>query len=688
MLNRTDNAIKNHWNSSVKKKLDSYLASGLLEQFQALPLVAHQNQTMPSSSSRMQSSGDDNCPKCGTEAEEISECSQESTFVGCSQSGSDLGNAVLHTREEFQFAEESGLRIEQSSSPASCSEQYYTSLGDTTFSIPEIPCEVGGPSNVLRQNFSHNTVTSVSRDYHFNLQELPNMSSLELGQESSGLPTHCIAANESHELVNVPFQTSVGLNAPSVGNITANSTKAEHMLISDEECCRILFSEAINGGLFLSENLAKGSDMVELGGCTESLLPQSLKMVSETDRTSASQSYCPSQPGVLGTSCSQSFMPGPSVLSADDCTQIYSREPNKLIGHSFGTHEQEFITSVHDGFLYTNDTANSPCDDGTDNTGPQEQLYLKEPSKLVPVNTFTSGSDAIQSCPADERPNVHTEQHDAGALCYEPPRFPSFDIPFLSCDLIQSGGDMQQEYSPLGIRQLMMSSMNCITPFRLWDSPSRDDSPDAVLKSAAKTFTGTPSILKKRNRDLLSPLSERRYDKKLEIDMTSSLTKEFSRLDVMFDDSETQRSSLPSPSSYRKRNHESSSEDKENQDPALEGGQQKGRDGSAFLDNELLDKDFDSSDSQDNIRQGAFDSDAKTKVHPEAQIVSFSPIIFLLYVFIFLCQFCGDLHVRRKGGVHSSYLADVLNLAVTLTPLINLQGYEFLTWIHITGPYS
>ncbi|KAI3687083.1 hypothetical protein L1987_80774 [Smallanthus sonchifolius] len=30
---RTDNAIKNHWNSCVKKKLDTYMASGLLSQF-------------------------------------------------------------------------------------------------------------------------------------------------------------------------------------------------------------------------------------------------------------------------------------------------------------------------------------------------------------------------------------------------------------------------------------------------------------------------------------------------------------------------------------------------------------------------------------------------------------------------------------------------------------------------------
>ncbi|KAL0323844.1 UNVERIFIED_CONTAM: Transcription factor R-1 [Sesamum calycinum] len=56
---RTDNAIKNHWNSSVKKKLDVYLASGLLSQFQGPPLLSHPNNSAASSSSKAQQSGED-----------------------------------------------------------------------------------------------------------------------------------------------------------------------------------------------------------------------------------------------------------------------------------------------------------------------------------------------------------------------------------------------------------------------------------------------------------------------------------------------------------------------------------------------------------------------------------------------------------------------------------------------------
>ncbi|KAL4590722.1 hypothetical protein LXL04_003663 [Taraxacum kok-saghyz] len=120
---------------------------------------------------------------------------------------------------------------------------------------------------------------------------------------------------------------------------------------------------------------------------------------------------------------------------------------------------------------------------------------------------------------------------DSGVLSYDPPRFPSLDVPFLSCDLAQYGGDM---YSPLGIRRLMMSSMNCLSPYRLWESPSRAAaSPEAVLKSAAKAFTGTPSILKKRNRDLCSPLSEKRCEKKVGRESFSNLARDFSRLEVV-----------------------------------------------------------------------------------------------------------------------------------------------------------
>ncbi|KAK8523380.1 hypothetical protein V6N12_047900 [Hibiscus sabdariffa] len=567
---RTDNAIKNHWNSSVKKKLDSYIASGLLEQFQ-FPLLTNQSQPMPSSSSRMQRNIDDSGANCSTEAEDMPECNQEPTMVGCSQSTSDSANDSVHTSEI------SGMENEKNSCLVPRSEVCYPSLEVVNFSIPEIPGEAG---------------YSTSGDHQFGLPDPPNVSSMELGQESSGFPNHCIDTRECCEVMNVAFRTSVGLNAPaSLINTVTTSDKQENMLITDDECCRVLFSEAVNDGCFVTEDFTQGYNMAELGSWTNASPSQaSDTQKSETVRTPASHSNCPLRSEV-----------SPSLLSVEDGTLLYSRKPGQINGPPFGVQEQE-LPNVHDSFIDTSD----------DHTDMQEQPYLDKNSlKLVPVNVFGSESSAIQTCPiVDDKPNLPAEQYDGG-LQYEPPRFLSLDIPFFSCDLISSGSDKQQEYSPFGIRQLMMSSMNCTSPFRLPDSPLWDNSPDAVLKSAAKTFTGTPSILKKRHRDLLSPLSER-CDKKLETCMTSNLTKEISRLDVMFDEGGTGNASQELPSE-RKTNSSVSVEDKENLYQAFVQEQDNGGDHTEPLDNGAQKNDSSGISSQGNIKKEACNIDTKDK---------------------------------------------------------------------------
>ncbi|KAF8388975.1 hypothetical protein HHK36_025659 [Tetracentron sinense] len=620
---RTDNAIKNHWNSSVKKKLDSYLASGLLAQFQGLPHVGNPNHFVPSSSLRMQqSSGDNSDPKDGTEAEEISECSQGSTALGCSQSECDMANAIVHARDKVKAIEESGQIKGQSSSSSSCSKIYCTSLEEVAGAIPEIPHGVATPVKSSKQTLSHEAETSGGNDCQFSSHELPSTSSLELVQESSGLfetSSHYIGVDGNHERRSVHLQSSMGFNAStSMGNRIAGFDQPEQLLIPEGDYCGITFSDAGSRECFPFENSTKCSNIIDLDGFTNSLLCQSNIQCSGTTTTLASESYYPLGSDMLGTSsCCQDFYSNLPVLFHDDGKLIFSRECNNEVRDvSGGTQESKLITGSVDGFIYPNGSVNFHCDGDKGNTDLPMVDQAKNASKSVPADNF----GLLGTLPSmDETTTVHTEQH-SGTLFYEPPRFPSFDIPFVSCDLIPSGGDLQQAYSPLGIRQLMMSSMNCSTPYRFWDSPSRNDSPDVVLKSAAKSFISTPSILKKRQRELLSPFQERKSEKKLERDVnfgpfcTSNLTKDFSSLDAIFYDNGACGASLSSidgallsPSYYQKKNSRNSTRDKENLEHAFE----EIKDGTAMLDVRISEKEFDTSKSQDKVKQGTDGIDAK-----------------------------------------------------------------------------
>ncbi|KAL6544296.1 hypothetical protein OROGR_010793 [Orobanche gracilis] len=495
---RTDNAIKNHWNSSVKKKLDMYLSSGLLSQFQGLPLVIHPNQ---SSSSKAQQSSEDDSVKVGLELDEASECSQSSAFATMSQ-------PTINIAAQARAAEES--------SSIQCSEDNHTTFEEGRFAIPEIPCELGDkfPEN----GFSLDWGAYLGKNWQINPNELRAVSLLDLGQDSELFLT-TLGGHKNHE----PQESSMA---------------------------NMVYPEAYLGGCCPPGNITRDIDGQDL------LLDTSRFQINEDGTFTPQSCYMPFD--MLANSFIQSL---PCPPPDDNDTLMFDFNPNQC-SYSHENSGQVCNThNMHDGFIHPKDSDSSPCEENTNEAN--------ESPKQVPANDFVLAPSNDSGCCYPKDKGTSADKQDSGTLFYEPPRFPSLDIPFFSCDLIPSGNDMHQEYSPLGIRQLMISSM---TPFKMWDSPSRDDnSPDAVLKNAAKTFMGTPSILKKRHRDLMSPLSEKRGEKKLEgcrkQEPFFTASSNCPRLEVMFDECVDKKVSLSSPG---KRKVEMPCVEKENEDPTCE----------------------------------------------------------------------------------------------------------------------
>ncbi|XP_010526116.1 PREDICTED: myb-related protein 3R-1-like isoform X2 [Tarenaya hassleriana] len=521
---RSDNAIKNHWNSSVKKKLDSYLASGLLDQFQSLPLAAPQNMSIPSSSSLVKSSGDKGGVIPGVDAEE-SECSQGSTIFGCLQSTNDLPDEVKPVNEELYFPEMPCGIEQQISTSTSCAEPHYPTFEDVMFIVPEISCEAEYSTKFSNPNCSHEIETSTAMEFQLNLHGVPKDTKQELCQDSS-LLTHCMDVDGKDEVTGT-VQTSVELRAPpSIPSLDKGSPPQSQVLITDEECCRVLFPDTVKDECTSSGASEQGPSVVSSQEKKGSFCHLSSEtQAHETGKISALSCH-PSSLDVM-----ESRQHVALLLPADKDLDLDCKAPDQGY-YLLGAKESEHKTDTDADFIYLEGPENSHGNgDYNGNSDPHDLSYIpKDTLKLVPVNSFSSPPPPRVNrifFPINNKP----DDKDTGALCYEPPRFPSAEIPFFSCDLAPSSSDLQQEYSPFGIRQLMVSSMNCMAPFRLWDSPSRDGTNDT-----AKFFNGPPSILKKkRQRDLLSPLLDRRKDKKLVRDVAFSLAKDFSRLDVMLD---------------------------------------------------------------------------------------------------------------------------------------------------------
>ncbi|KAG2300579.1 hypothetical protein Bca4012_012305 [Brassica carinata] len=460
---RSDNGIKNHWHSAVKKKLDSYMSSGLLDQYQAMPLAPY-DRNSALQSAFMHSTVDGSGCLSGQAEQEIKMAGQ---------------NGIMNMSQHFHPCEDSQMN----EGAAYHSDQYYyPELEDISVSISE----------------GSYVSASTSHDYQFDFQELSDIS-LEMSHNMSELP--------------IPYtkeRKEASLGAP-------NSTSDIDVLTSESECCRVLFLDQESEGLSVSRSSSQEPHEVNKEDCQD---PVSCASASEATKSPMKSSSTTS----IATPASgkETLRPAPLIITPDK----YSKKSSGLICHPFEA-EPDCRGNEKGSFICINDPpSSSTCvDEGPNNTSEEDQPYhLNDSKKLVPVNDFASLADVKPRSLPKHEPNMSSEQHheDMGAssssLC-----FPSLDLPAFN--------DPLHDYSPLGIRKLLMSSMACMSPLRLWESPT-----------GKKTLVGAKSILRKRTRDLLTPLSEKRSDKKLETDIAASLAKHFSRLDVMFDESESHES--------------------------------------------------------------------------------------------------------------------------------------------------
>ncbi|KAM0933164.1 putative transcription factor MYB-HB-like family [Dioscorea sansibarensis] len=495
---RTDNAIKNHWNSSVKKKLDSYLASGLLAQFQGLPLVENLPVCVSSAAMNQQNS-EDSVFKDGADIEESSDYTHGSALV-CSQSDCEVTNAALLC-EGLRLGEDVNQRAMQDFQLA----EYYSSIEDFTCVIPETQSGQIIASNVIEQNPLHCIGQSKSNVNQVGPEGLHNGSLQETFQTSPDVATNLDCCAEQ--------------------SVVEHQGSQSTLLFDSADCSPDRFLESDFQQDFTTGVPITTSNQF-LDCCTASANSQAVGDCCEFGSSLGSHPVTSS--GMLGVSYCQSLLSviPPSYICPGDGNLVHRSDSFELREIPVSNADSGFISCSYDAFAYSTCSGLSPVGSSKSKVSVYVEQY---PEKRTPKsnNVLSVGSTLPtvmgNASLLNENANaITTEIPDSGALFYEPPRFPSIDIPFVSCDLISSG-DLQQAYSPLGIRQLMMSSMNCSTPYNLWDSPSHDDSPDAVLKNAAKSFICTPSIMKKRQRELLSPLQEKRSDKKSGTDMNRTL---------------------------------------------------------------------------------------------------------------------------------------------------------------------
>ncbi|KAG2586014.1 hypothetical protein PVAP13_5NG001900 [Panicum virgatum] len=463
---RTDNAIKNHWNSSVKKKVDSYISSGLLSQVPCLPVIECPAQCNSLSAMNLQNIGDSGCNAHNT-------------------------NVALSCELQVNVDDNKGEAHDSHSSM--CQGACYTSVEAVGSALPD-------GHHHLSSSFSQRM------DLQMDVNEGSGNSVFADDQ------TLCSTSNQEKSMV--PY----GVAEEMPVSVLSTVSDAEQKLHLNSD------ADSLKSELWRDVSLQTLISGDTIDGDSSSGLNQ-LPDTSEMDTNLLAQPYplhSSNPSSVMETVYEQNSLPtvSPSFICLDSLSDAPKNRSEPV---EMPDSEADMITCSNSSFCDVEQSAKPGSSD--DRPG---AFTISESITNCRSQQSTDAEEPVASTAKEQLPKdmdiVPDEKKGGGALFYEPPRFPGLDVPFISCDLVTSA-DMQ-EFSPLGIRQWMRSTMNVPTPLRLWGSPTHDESP-GVLKSAAESFPCTPSIMKKRQRGLLSPTPDKRIEKK------SGIAKEMTDISYM-----------------------------------------------------------------------------------------------------------------------------------------------------------